>query len=82
MPSATSDQKLYALHETRNVRLRIHYPTDLDKLVLRTDLDWEKDILPGSIDRDGLFAEFSFQTTQPFVYLKPCLRRPSELVWG
>ncbi len=63
MPSATSDQKLYALHETRNVRLRIHYPTDLDKLVLRTDLDWEKDILPSSIDRDGLFAEFSFQTT-------------------
>ena len=73
MLPAAPVQKLYALHETRNVRLRIHYPTDLDQLVLRTDMDWDKDILPISIDRDGLFAEFGFETTQPFVYLKSCL---------
>jgi predicted alpha/beta superfamily hydrolase len=81
MSSGTSSQNLYALHETRTVRMRLHYPKNLDQLVLRTELDWDKDILPSSIDQNGLFAEFSFETTKPFVYLKPCLRTPSGLLW-
>jgi len=82
MPSATSAQNLYALHESRTIRLRIHYPKDLDQLVLRTNMDWDKDILPNSIDRARLFVEFGFETRQPFVYLKPCLRTASGLVWS
>jgi predicted alpha/beta superfamily hydrolase len=82
MPEATSSSSLYKLNETRTVRLRIHYPTDLDQMVLRTDMDWDKDIVPTAIDRSGPFAEFEFETTQPFVYLKPCLRRPSGLLWA
>jgi len=82
MPETASPGNLYALHETRKVRLRIHYPTDLDRMMLRTDLDWDKDILPTAIDREALFAEFEFETTQPFVYLKPCLRRSSALLWA
>jgi enterochelin esterase-like enzyme len=75
-------ENLYRLHESRSIRLRIHYPTDLDKIVLRTEMDWDRDILPTSIDRDGLHAEFEFNTAQPFVYLKPCLRQPSGVLWG
>jgi predicted alpha/beta superfamily hydrolase len=82
MATTTSSRVIYALHETRNVRLRIHYPKNLDQLVLRTDLDWDKDILPTSVDHDGLFAEFNFQTTKPFVYLKACLRQPAGLLWS
>jgi predicted alpha/beta superfamily hydrolase len=82
MPTAPSIRKLYALDETHIVRLRLHYPTDLERLVLRTDIDWDKDVLPTSIDRDGLYAEFSFETIQPFVYLKPCLNQQSGLVWA
>jgi predicted alpha/beta superfamily hydrolase len=82
MPAETSSPVRYDLHETRQLCLRIHYPADLDQLVLRTDLDWDKDILPSSIDRQGSFAEFNFETTHPFVYLKPCLRRPSGLLWA
>lgn len=82
MPPKTSSRDLYALHETRNVRLRIHYPKNLDQLVLRTDLDWDKDIPPMSVDHQGLFVEFSFETTKPFVYLKACLRQPSGFVWS
>ena len=82
MPAETSTPIRYDLHETRQLCLRIHYPADLDQLVLRTDLDWDKDILPSSIDRQGSFAEFNFETTHPFVYLKPCLRRPSGLLWA
>jgi hypothetical protein len=82
MPAETSTPIRYDLHETRQLCLRIHYPADLDQLVLRTDLDWDKDILPSSIAREGSFAEFNFETTHPFVYLKPCLRRPSGLLWA
>ena len=82
MSSVTSSESLYVLHESRTVRLRVHYPDHLDELVLRTDLDWDKDILPTSINHEGLFAEFSFETTKPFVYLKPCLRQSSGLLWS
>jgi len=82
MSQVTATKNLYRLHETRSIRLRIHYPTDLDKIVLRTEMDWDRDILPTSIDRDGLHAEFEFNTAQPFVYLKPCLRQPSGVLWG
>jgi predicted alpha/beta superfamily hydrolase len=82
MSSVISSDNLYILHETRTVRIRLHYPKNLDQLVLRTDLNWDQDILPGSIDKNGLFAEFSFETTKPFVYLKPCLRTPSGLLWS
>lgn len=81
-PDESTAADLYKLHEVREIRLRVHYPTELEHLVLRTDEDWEKDILPDSIDRTGCFAEFAFTTTHPFVYLKPCLRRPSGVVWS
>src|SRR5215831_5993481 len=82
MSSVTSSENLYVLHETRTVRIRLHYPKNLDQLVLRTELDWDKDIRPSSIDQNGLFAEFVFETTKPFVYLKPCLKTPSGLLWS
>jgi len=79
--TATAKQ-LYRLHETRSIRLRVHYPVELDKLVLRTDIDWDRDIPANTIDQEGSFAEFEFETQQPFVYLKPCLRRSSGVLWA
>src|SRR5215469_10717415 len=81
-PDDTSPTDLYELHEKRQVSIRIHYPADHDQLVLRTDADWERDIEPASINRKERFAEFKFETTRPFVYLKACLRRPSGVVWS
>jgi predicted alpha/beta superfamily hydrolase len=81
-PDESTPADLYNLHETREIRLRVHYPTELEHLVVRTDADWDKDILPDSIDHAGLFAEFTFKTTHPFVYLKSCLRRPTGMLWS
>lgn len=78
----TSNRKLYVLQDPRKLRLRVHYPKDLDQIVLRTELDWENDILPDNIDHKGLFAEFNFTLRHPFLYLKPCLRAPSALQWA
>jgi enterochelin esterase-like enzyme len=82
MTQTATAKRLYRLHETRSIRLRVHYPVELDKLVLRTDIDWERDIPPNTIDQEGSVAEFEFETQQPFVYLKPCLRQSSGVLWA
>ncbi len=73
---------MYSLHEPRRRRLRVHYPAHCDQLVLRTELDWDKDILPVAADPNGLFAEFEVETTRPFFYVKPCLKTAAGLVWA
>jgi len=82
MSSARSTNDIYSLLHSRHVRLRVHYPKDLVEVVLRTDLDWEKDIFPRAVDCHGLFAEFELETARPFLYLKPCLRTPSGVLWA
>lgn len=78
----SSIRSLYALHETRRVRVRVYYPEDLDRVVLRTELDWDKDVPPSLIDPNESFAEFSLEIAHPFLYLKPCLRGGSEVRWA
>ena len=82
MSDAASIRSLCSLHETRRVRLRVHYPIGLEQLVLRTQMDWNKDVLPRVTDNAGSFAEFELETTLPFLYLKPCLRTPTGLQWA
>ena len=82
MSRAKSATAIYSLHETRRVRLRVHYPNHLVQLVMRTDLDWDKDIFPSAVDHNASFAEFDLETTHPFSYLKPCLRTPSGMLWA
>ena len=82
MPRATSSESMYWLQEARRIHLRVHYPGKLDQLVLRTELDWDNDLLPTATNAEGLFAEFGLKTARPFLYLKPCLRTPSGLLWA
>ena len=85
MPETVSGRDLYSLHAVRKVRLRVHYPDQLDRMVLRTDMDWDKDVLPSTVDRRASFAEFELELSHPFIYLKksilpqqPFLRRSSS----
>ena len=82
MSETESPANMYSLHEARELCLRVYYPNDCGQLVLRTDLDWHKDVLPIAIDPKGSFAEFKLETTHPFVYLKPCLRTTPRLLWA
>jgi hypothetical protein len=82
MPEMPSSWNLYALRETRKVRLRVHYPNDLEQMVIRTELDWDKDIVPSTIDRAASFAEFDLELSRPFLYFKPCLHRSSGVLWA
>jgi predicted alpha/beta superfamily hydrolase len=82
MPEGTTTRNLYALTEPHRLRVRVHYPNGLDQLVLRTELDWDKDIPPSVVDRDGSFAEFALEISHPYLHVKPCLRTSSGLQWA
>src|SRR5262249_20931072 len=81
MGITASTKGLYSLHEPRSVRLRVRYPEHLDRIVLRTELDWDKDIMPSAVDPAECFAEFNFEISSPFLYLKPCLRHGQDVRW-
>ena len=62
--------------------LRVCYPAGSGKLVLRTELDWERDIYPVMLSGDGNTVTFELEAQQPFVYFKPCLMRNGSLHWA
>ena len=61
MSETESPANMYSLHEVRELCLRVYYPNDCGQLVLRTDLDWYKDVLPIAIDPKGSFASSNWR---------------------
>jgi predicted alpha/beta superfamily hydrolase len=43
-------------------------------MVLRTELDWDRDLLPVEVSDDGETSTFALEARKPFLYFKPCLR--------
>jgi predicted alpha/beta superfamily hydrolase len=62
--------------------LRVCYPTKPGKLVIRTELDWRRDIYPAAVSPDGSTATFEVEAQQPFVHFKPCLIRETSTYWA
>ncbi len=56
--------------------VRVHYPLVQGRLVLRTDLDWEKDI--EAVDGGASFFDFKVSSESPFLYFKPVLLEPGK----
>lgn len=50
-------------------RIRVRYPLDSGRIVLRTDLDWEKDMEP--VDASASVFDFEVPSEAPFLYFKP-----------
>ena len=61
--------------------LRVAYPPGSGDLVLRTELDWDKDVEPISITADGI-STFKVQACHPFLYFKPCLVQNGKFHWA
>lgn len=64
----------------RPVQIVVRYPVGQDRLVLRTSIDWERDVAPVGSDAEGAQFDIAFDT--PFVALKPCLYRDGTLHWS
>lgn len=62
--------------------LRIAYPAGKGEIILRTELDWDLDILPTSVSEDGTTWTFSIETEAHFLYFKPCLKVKGKMHWS
>ncbi len=53
--------------------LRISYPAGRGRIVLRSEVDWEKDIEATSVNEEGTTYTFEISAERPFLYVDPCL---------
>lgn len=44
--------------------IRVFYPTDRARIALRTEADWDTNIEPDSVQRNGCVSEFQIETEQ------------------
>ncbi len=62
------------------MRLCVSYPHDARRLVLRTALDWDRDVAPS--EATGTQAWFDLEFPGHTLELKPCLRDGGTLRWA
>src|SRR5262245_61719566 len=58
------------------------YPAGTGTLVIRTELDWGRDVNPVAVSSDGNTATFEIEAQQRFVHFKPCLIKNDSLHWA
>lgn len=75
-------ERLYKSTQMLRRTLRVQYPAGQGRMVLRTELDWDRDIEPISVSDDGTTTTFSVEADQPFLYFKPCLVRNGQQHWA
>lgn len=61
--------------------IRVHYPLEKERIVLRTEKDWETDIEPDRIDRENHTWEFTITHKHNCIVYKPCIRDGSDIRW-
>lgn len=82
--SAVSDEreKMYETETMLTRELRVRYPLAEGRIVLRTSLDWDRDLEARSVSDDGTCYTFQLEARRPFLYFKPCLRIGDEVRWA
>jgi predicted alpha/beta superfamily hydrolase len=64
-------------------QLRVRYPVkNGGRIVLRTELDWDKDLEPESVSDNGQTFLFSLECKKPFVYFKALLQTGDQYQWS
>jgi predicted alpha/beta superfamily hydrolase len=76
-----SDRNLYKTNTLLTRKVRVAYPPGSGQIVLRTELDWDKNVEPVSESEDGI-STFRVQAHHPFLYFKPCLLQDGQLHWA
>jgi predicted alpha/beta superfamily hydrolase len=74
--------KLYRTETPLHRKLRVSYPSGEGRLVVRTELDWDRNVEATSVSDDGTIWTFELEAAQPFLYFKPCLVRDGTLHWS
>ena len=51
-------------------QLRVRYPAGQGRIVLRTELDWDRDLEPTLVSDGGEVSTFALEARKPFLYFK------------
>lgn len=63
--------------------IKIRYPLQSGRIVLRTDQDWNRDVEADRVEDDGTSHIFVLESDRPFHYVKSCLRTlKGDLHWA
>lgn len=54
-------------------KIQVFYPQSQNRIVLRTEFDWNKSIEPNYVSDDRTISEFIIESKQKYFYFKPCL---------
>src|SRR6516162_8959052 len=68
--------------ETQKQLIRVVYPTDGGRIVLRTEENWNSNIEAHSVGQNGSLSEFWIRTERPYFYFKPVLVSDSNVQWS
>ena len=74
--------RLYQTQQTLTRTLRVAYPAGRGHLVLRTERDWDRDLEPTEVSKDGNTSTFVLEADQPFLYFKPILKESGRDHWA
>jgi predicted alpha/beta superfamily hydrolase len=81
--SSKEERTLNQVERVARKTIRVHYPAGDGEMVLRTELDWERDVVPVEVGDDGATSTFELETTRQYLYFKPCLRaRDGAVRWA
>jgi predicted alpha/beta superfamily hydrolase len=80
--AAPAANRLYKTNVALKRSLSVAYPAGRGRLVLRTELDWDRDVEPAAVSDDGNTSVFEVEVDQPYLYYKPCLVRSGEVLWA
>jgi predicted alpha/beta superfamily hydrolase len=64
-----------------DIKIQVFYPPTDRRIVLRTELDWDRDIEPSYLSDDRTITEFIVRTDRHHFYFKPCLAG-GDLTWS
>jgi predicted alpha/beta superfamily hydrolase len=64
------------------LRIRVIYPLQGGRIVLRTDVDWNHDVEAVAVNQERTVFEFSYDLDRPYFYFKPCVIDQNGLHWS
>ena len=62
--------------------VRVTFPLRGGRMVLRTDLDWGRNIEAIRVSADGAMSDFRISLSQPYLYFKPCIVDRGDFYWS
>ena len=65
-----------------NLIIRVIYPLQNGRIILRVDEDWNHDVEAVSVDAGRTTFEFHYNTSRPYFYFKPCVIDQNGFHWA